>query len=309
LGGRPSNFSCSTVSCTLTVKSFLKCLRFFTAYKGYHDGGLGGHNNPVNLAIWEQNWIWDREGKPPDFVLSLGTGSKAHNNVAKETTLSQISQLFLPRLMRSFMALLNGVSGNLQQRYHRLNVSFLGSEPQLDDLSCIRDLKQQTINNAEAKPTDLIRCADNMLASLFYLELERVPLFQRYTFQCKGRILCRLNAGTRALHALVVRLKESQARFYTASQEYVPCVDPKMYKNVREGGAFIAEVEFEVSSMSDTIDIKIDGITQRAKSISNCPYSISDLVYNQGLHYVFGRPDHKRRAVFSERSTKRRRYR
>ncbi|OBT75280.1 hypothetical protein VF21_05669 [Pseudogymnoascus sp. 05NY08] len=48
---------------------------YFKPYKGYHDGVLGAHNNPVNLALREQDLIWDRKGKQPDFVLSLGTGS------------------------------------------------------------------------------------------------------------------------------------------------------------------------------------------------------------------------------------------
>ncbi|ELR06817.1 hypothetical protein GMDG_08109 [Pseudogymnoascus destructans 20631-21] len=75
---------------------------YFKPYKGYHDGGLGGHNNPVNLALWEQDLLWDRKGKQPDFVLSLGTGSTIESIDGSDTqgnkNASWISQLFLPRL-------------------------------------------------------------------------------------------------------------------------------------------------------------------------------------------------------------------
>ena len=60
--------------------------------------------------------------------------------------------------------------------------------------------------------------------------------------------------------------------------------------------------------MKDQIDIKIDGITEKEKSISNCPYKLSELVFDQGLHLVFGRPDHKRRLPPSDRSVKHARY-
>ncbi|RDL41162.1 Uncharacterized protein BP5553_01141 [Venustampulla echinocandica] len=57
---------------------------YFKSFKGYHDGGLGGHNNPINLALWEQDTIWSRQKKQPDAVLSLGTGFKRRPDVDDE---------------------------------------------------------------------------------------------------------------------------------------------------------------------------------------------------------------------------------
>ena len=48
-------------------------------------------------------------------------------------------------------------------------------------------------------------------------------------------------------------------------------------------------------SLSDGIDVKIDGITKMVRSISNCPYKLQTLIEDQGLDCVFGHRDHKKR--------------
>lgn len=293
--------------------------RYFKPYKGYHDGGLGGHNNPVNLALWEQDLIWDRKGKQPDFVLSLGTGSTIESDSGDaqgNANASWISQLFLPRLVRSFMKLLDGqktwlellnsVSQEHRSRYHRFTVGFHGPEPNLDDVNCMKGLRERVDTDAPLLAAEIRRCTDNILASLFYLELDCLPLTSGFNFLCKARILCRLDPGTRGLRALLWQLKESQSRFYVQSTEQVPCVDQVSYTRIQHGEPFCTPVEFCISSMSDLVDVKIDGVTQRARSISNCPYKLLDLVKDQGLHRVFGRPDHKRRLPLLHHAAKRR---
>ncbi|OAF58334.2 hypothetical protein VC83_06606 [Pseudogymnoascus destructans] len=190
---------------------------YFKPYKGYHDGGLGGHNNPVNLALWEQDLLWDRKGKQPDFVLSLGTGSTIESIDGSDTqgnkNASWISQLFLPRLVRSFMKLLDGqktwlelfnsVPQEHRSRYHRFTLGFHGPEPKLDDVSCMQGLRERVDTDAPLLRTEIRRCTDNMLASLFYLELDCLPLSSGYNFLCKARILCRWDPGSRGVHALL----------------------------------------------------------------------------------------------------------
>lgn len=293
--------------------------RYFKPYKGYHDGGLGGHNNPVNLALWEQDLIWNRKGKQPDFVLSLGTGSTIETDSGDtngNTNTSWISQLFLPRLYRSFMKLLDGqktwlellnsVPQEHRSRYHRFTLGFHGPEPKLDDVNCMQNLRERVDADASLLKVEVLRCVDYILASLFYLELDCLPLASGFTLQCKARILCRLDPGTRELLALLWQLKESQARFYIQSTEQVPCVDQVSYTKIQHGEPFCTPVEFSISSMDDLVDVKVDGITQRARSISNCPYKLLDLVKDQGLHCVFGRPDHKRRLPLLQHVAKRR---
>lgn len=195
---------------------------------------------------------------------------------------------------KTWVELLNRIPIQDRSRYHRFTLSFQGPEPQLDNVDGMQDLKQQVSLSATLRKPDLSRCADNMLACLFYLELDGLPVSSRFTFVCKGRILCRLDPESRGMQALLLRLKESRARFYFHSQEHVPCIDQVSYRKIQHGEGFSTPVEFHVPSMNEQVDIKIDGLTHRARSISNCPYKLSDLVFDQGLHQIFGRPDHKR---------------
>ncbi|KAI9743716.1 MAG: hypothetical protein M1818_003032 [Claussenomyces sp. TS43310] len=291
---------------------------FFKSYKGYHDGGLGGHNCPVNLALWEQDRIWSRKLKQPDCIVSVGTGSPFIQEATNTTSSSWFAQLFLPRMFRSYMTffdcqktwiqVLNSTTLNNQAQFHRLNLHFNSTGPHLDNVKSMPALKEQVLRDSASNKTDLIRCADNILASLFYLELEDLPVFQQGRFSCKGNILCRLDAGSRALHSLVVRLNDRQARFYLDEQSYVASMNPDAFDRIQAGRAYSIPVEFQVFSINEQLDFKVDRLTQRARSISNFPYNITDLVIDQGLHLVFGRPDHKRQARPLENKSKRRRY-
>ncbi|KAG0649360.1 Calcium-independent phospholipase A2-gamma [Hyphodiscus hymeniophilus] len=119
---------------------------YFQSFQGFQDGGLGGHNNPINLALWEQDYIWSRHRKQPDIVLSLGTGYKIdlETNEEKSAKSSFLRERCVPRLFRSFLNFFVGESrwqelqNNLPpqaiERYHRLNIGFNDEEPQLDDL-------------------------------------------------------------------------------------------------------------------------------------------------------------------------------
>jgi hypothetical protein len=175
---------------------------------------------------------------------------------------------------KTWLELLNSVPQEHRSRYHRFTLGFHGPEPKLDDVSCMQGLRESVDTDALLLRAEICRCTDNILASLFYLELDCLPLSSRFNFICKSRILCRLDPGTRGLRALLLQLKESQARFYVQSTEQVPCVDQVSYTKIQHGEPFCTPVEFCISSMSDLVDVKIDGLTQRARSISNCPYKL-----------------------------------
>lgn len=170
----------------------------------------------------------------------------------------------------SWLEMLNSVPRKHWPRYHRFT-------PQLDGLM-LRD--------------GVIRCVGNILASLFYIRLDCLPVFAGSRFTCKAKILCRLDPDSRELHALLSRLKANRARLCIQSTKQIPCYTQVLYNN-----PFCMPIEFCVSSMSDEVDVEIDGLAQRAHSISNCPYKLSDLVVDQGLHLIFGRPDHQRRLL------------
>ena len=281
--------------------------RYFKSFQGYQDGGLGGHNNPINLALWEQDAFWRRQKKQPDIVLSLGTGFKRSsdddNEIPKKP--SFFRSRCIPRLFRSFLnslvgetrwqELQNSLPMHMRNRYHRMNIEFFGDEPELDDVQVMSSLQQQAKFHAQANP-DIQRCADNLLAALFYVELPEFPTFNRNLFTCRARILCRIGPSHKALRELAKRLKDTGAHFYLDFEQKVSCVDEDSYKSLECGYSFSRNITFKVTSLEECIDIKIDGITRRARSISNCPYKIETMVEDEGLDCVFGSRNNRKRS-------------
>lgn len=257
--------------------------------------------------MWEQDTLWSRQKKQPDTVVSLGTGFRRNLDpevAATQKTLPFRSR-FVPRLFRSFLnffvgetrwqELQNSLEPQFRDRYHRMNIEFYGDEPELDDLQAMPNLRQQVKFQALSND-DIRRCADNLLAVLFYLELKELPIFDGTLFTCKGRIRCRLGPSHRALRVLTSHLKETDGHFYLDFEQKLPCTDEESYKAIGSGAPFSRDVVFKVMSLEDFIDIKVDGITTRARSISNCPYKIETLIRDQGLDRPFGSREGRKRS-------------
>lgn len=66
----------------------------------------------------------------------------------------------------------------------------------------------------------------------------------------------------------------------------MPCVDQELLDELRRGVAYSRRINVRVHSLDDVINIRVDGITTRVRSISNCPYTISDIIEDQGLHCI-----------------------
>lgn len=135
--------------------------------------------------------------------------------------------------------------------------------------------------------------ADRLLASLFYVELIGVPVFDTVGFVCQARIRCRLMPSQPALLELVDRLRSTGARFSYENRK-IYCVNYQVYSEIRRGVAFSRHVQFDVQSLDEKVDVKIHEITQEPQSISNCPYILQTLIHDQGLDCVFGSKDHRR---------------
>jgi hypothetical protein len=71
------------------------------------------------------------------------------------------------------------------------------------------------------------------------------------------------------------------------------CVDQELLDDLRRGVAYSRIIDISVHSLNDVINVRLDGITRKVRNISNCPYKISDIVEDQGLHCVFGHRDHR----------------
>ncbi|TEY21459.1 hypothetical protein BOTCAL_1675g00010 [Botryotinia calthae] len=261
---------------------------YFRSFGGYQDGGLGGHNNPINLAIWEQDMIWNRSKKQPDIVVSLGTGFIQTTKEAEENSqqISFFNSRCVPRLFASFLNLFvgesrwrelcNTLSPQVRDRYHRLNVEFSGSEPALDDTQVIPGLRQHVQWHVLAN-NEIKQCADNLLASLFYIELDGLPIFDRALFVYQGHILCRLGPSSNGLQVLAARLRERRAKFHLDFYRSVFAIDSDMIIDIKAGKPFSKTIIFRARSLADSLDIKIDGVVSRQRSISNCPDWIANL--------------------------------
>jgi hypothetical protein len=148
---------------------------------------------------------------------------------------------------------------------------------------------------------------ESLIALLFYIELAGLPLLNKVGFACWVNIRCRLLPSEPHLKALVKQLWDHQACFYYDFQMSIACVDQELIEEVKRGVAFSKHIEITVLSLNDVIDVKIDGITKRGRSISNCPYTVNDIIEDQGLNCFFGHKDHQQRYRGAERGMPRRR--
>jgi hypothetical protein len=263
------------------------------------------------LAIWEQDLIWSRAKRDPDLVVSLGTGFKASGQQETESQgiqgriLSVLQGTSIPRLTRSYMLLLeaekrhrehqNSLKPAAQSRYHRMTIEFHETEPPLDDVRAIPSMVAHVESFVDANEELLRQCADNVIASLFYITSTGMPVIRETGVVFQLNIQCRW-APSSALLALLQQLQETRAYFCYDNQKSIPCVDTQVYEDVKEGAVFLRCIDLVVSSFEDTIDIKFHDMFQRGpQSISNCPYKVSALIQDQGLFCMFGHKDHKRR--------------
>lgn len=70
------------------------------------------------------------------------------------------------------------------------------------------------------------------------------------------------------------------------------CVDQELIDKVRRGIVFSKHIEIAVLLLNNIIDIKIDSITKKEQSISNCPYIVNNIIEDQELYCFFGYKDY-----------------
>jgi hypothetical protein len=259
----------------------------------YQDGGLN-HNNPIALALWETRFLWPEKGEP-DFTLSLGTGT---NGLSSQINTSPVKERFYVRLFKNYMRSLDGeyvwekfiqtIPPPFRHRYHRLNITFQGPEPQLDDVASIGQLKSQTNASLQRNAT-LLAAMDAIWASIFYLELEDLPIIVNGHYQCVGHLCCRLRAPPQGRKFLYAKLFETSSWFIIQGRP-TPCVPalPRAFP------PFKRRVQFEVDSLDECISISLRGITSKPAVISGLPSSLRRLIQSQQLRAPFGRSDHCR---------------
>lgn len=279
----------SRACCTSAAPWFFKP-QAVSSLGTYQDGGLQ-HNNPASIAQWESRFLWPHKDNP-DFALSLGTGF-----AAEPASLGLVIPRFYTRLFKSFMRNLNGedawirfrnsLDPKTRPRYHRLNVKFTGPEPSLDDAKQIPSLKAAVIRQLEEDKATLTPVVDSMLASMFYFELDALPIPDGNGYLCLGYIHCRLDLPVGGLRYLYDRLLETSSWFLVQGSpiqcvQFIPKGPPP----------FKRRINFRVESMDEVIAFSLGGITTTTTLISGFPTRLEKLIEGQSLVRPFGTLDH-----------------
>ncbi|RXG44237.1 hypothetical protein VDGE_05154 [Verticillium dahliae] len=127
---------------------------------------------------------------------------------------------------------------------------------------------------------------NQLISSLFYIELAATPTFYRSPHACELVLRCRLTPGA-ALFGLLLRLCRDQAYFLYRGDELeykrIRVCEENDLKACQNWAAFERPLQVRAVSPSCEIDIQIDGDgidkIQRntGHNISNCPYRLEHL--------------------------------
>ncbi|KAK3935780.1 patatin-like phospholipase-like protein [Diplogelasinospora grovesii] len=212
--------------------------------------------------------------------------------LTREALQQTVGNNFIVRLVRAYTSLITGrrswedfrrsiKRSSAIDRYFRLDVTFKGPEPMLDDVKIIPELKNivRADEGLSQAINEIARC---ITASLFYFKLESVPEQRSDGFSGAGHILCFRKRSDPALEALSDKLARSSARFLVNGVA-VPgdITDPSFWDG---DGNFKKRITFKVNK-EIVISLRVQGC--REHPISGAPFSVSKLVTAQGLNAHF----------------------
>ncbi|KAK3115488.1 hypothetical protein LTR53_005104 [Teratosphaeriaceae sp. CCFEE 6253] len=184
----------------------------------FQDGGLQ-YNNPLNVALCALKHVWP-EKAVPDLALSIGTGVR--DNSWTLGPQSPVKDRFIARVFRTFMRSMDGekmwreffnsVPERARHRYHRLNVTFVEREPAIDDVSAIQQLEDMTQGQLGAHP-QRSAILNSMLASMFYFEFDKTPVWDGDGYLCHGTIFTRTRLPSEGRRVLLDGLESTSSFF------------------------------------------------------------------------------------------------
>ncbi|KAF7594879.1 hypothetical protein BBP40_007913 [Aspergillus hancockii] len=164
----------------------------------FQDGGMGRHNNPVNLALSEAKHLWPRVPNP-DVVLTLGTASEippprpsSFRNIVVDG--------WIPRVYRSLRASFDGratwkeLETRLDEKnlenYFRFDVFLPAGLPAMDNTKCMDHLSSQARRGTGGR-YNLEDAALALLTTCLFFQLDAMPEYRAGLFFCVGTIRCR----------------------------------------------------------------------------------------------------------------------
>jgi hypothetical protein len=249
----------------------------------------------MDVAYWEKERLWP-EKQGLDFGLSLGTGARktllttklGPQSPVKEGCAWRIFNAFLERIdgEREWWRFRNSLPKDVRQHFYRLNIVLPGKEPSIDDISSIPSLKTETEDFLANNPGYMTNVLDSIYASLFYFELDSLPVFTDGVYFCNGSVHCRLNLdsdGRLALYRWLIKV----TAYFLVNGRPIACVD-----TVPKGvPPFRCRIQFTAADLGEEIGISVRGITSKPTLISGHSQSISSLVNTLMLYAPFGRVD------------------
>jgi len=158
----------------------------------------------------------------PAFVVSLGTGrartdpeanERDHNGILKDTFFVRGFRAFWESMRgeRDWQALTSFGRPKSSGKYHCFNITFDSAEPLLDDISSFAELELKTMTDPSVLEM-LDTVVHAAVASLFYFELDAIPLRNDGGFMISGKIRCRLSQEDDGLAPLLDRLQHNSSR-------------------------------------------------------------------------------------------------
>lgn len=258
--------------------------KFLKAFGYLQDGGMRA-NNPTEAGLWELGKIWPRCAQPT-MVLSIGTGSRSasagHSGLAPRGI---IQDGFVARAYRAFMsspsldgqsswlALLNGVDESVSGNYHRLNLTFDGPEPELDDIGQMMDLPRQVQSQFTLPPELKMK----LWASRFFFEIEDEPKYFLGYYVCRGNILC-LFRDARALLRHVHNACGDVSFVLNQGKRLAPLDNISCCPTC---GFYRQAVKFDTPQLHTHIEMALTASSQQSCHISGFPNSMQWFVDRQ----------------------------
>lgn len=127
----------------------------------------------------------------------------------------------------------------------------------------------------------------NLIACLFYVELEAIPRFYTVPEICYLRVCCRIPPSP-ALVDLLVKLHRDRVELWYRSDEVqyntVQLCTPEVVGRCKRSQPFRRRIQMQVRSASALLDIKMKGAWGSSQNISHCPYLLGELVRDQDYY-------------------------
>ncbi|KAB5514941.1 patatin-like phospholipase-like protein [Coniochaeta sp. 2T2.1] len=256
-------------------------------------------NNPITMALSELHAVYPHIDEA-QYLVSLGSGSTRSSEDRQDQLPGILDSSFIVRLFRAHMSLVKNIfivrlfraymRDSAVDRYFRLDITFDGPEPKLDDVKMIPKIKDMVRTDKDLSQA-IDEISECIVASLFYFELDSIPKQRNGEYSGSGCILCLRRRSDPALVALIDKLSRSSARFLVCGAEIPGSVrDPPFWDG---NGNFRKNITFKVKG---EFMISLKDARGREYPISGAPFSVEKLVAAQGLNAYFGTSDHKRKS-------------